>query len=202
MTWIPNSYFTKTDVLEAIQEKEKSFSRILEFQWLSYDEKHDIRHQRTDDLSDQILYNEDFLKINWTNVLYTLLSEAVRNIADHSNSNGYIEIQYIKDTLKKQLHLHFSILDEWLWFWLDEEWLKQLRHTGDSVTMPQWEKKGKENHWIGLSFIKDSTLLSKTDLRLHNKWNLFPINNLWLQPHIKAISDKFGYEGYIVLNSR
>jgi hypothetical protein len=46
-----------------------------------------------------------------------------------------------------------------------------------------------------LMMIRDISKTFHIDLRLHQHWIIFPINDLWLQPHLKA-NDKFGYEGY------
>jgi hypothetical protein len=61
-----------------------------------------------------------------------------------------------------------------------------------------WEQKWKENKWMWLAMIRDTIKNLNIDVRLHHHWKLFPINNLWLQPHLKA-NDKFGYEGYGIL---
>jgi hypothetical protein len=52
-----------------------------------------------------------------------------------------------------------------------------------------------------LMWIRDISKNYHIDLRLHHHWKLFPINNLWLQPHLKD-SDFFGYEGYGIFDMK
>jgi anti-sigma regulatory factor (Ser/Thr protein kinase) len=66
------------------------------------------------------------LGIEKTDILYSLLSEPVRNIADHGGDTGYIDMQYLVDAQKQQVHFHFSILDNGKGLPYDEDTIQKI----------------------------------------------------------------------------
>jgi anti-sigma regulatory factor (Ser/Thr protein kinase) len=62
----------------------------------------------------------------------------VRNIADHSDSNGQIELQYILDTSQQKTYLHFCVLDEGKGIPFNKQDSSEIVLSADILP---WEKK-------------------------------------------------------------
>lgn len=194
-----SSYFVGKDIFDAIKENEKSFSRELKFnKEYDYDEKHKIWDQFNDQVWNDVRDVLDDVKVKASSILFSLVSEAVRNIADHGWDRWYVDIQYIIDESSGNVHFHFSVLDNGKGVDLETEEVWEI-FTKDFINVPGWKEAGRENGWKGLWMIRDIAKVRNIDLRLHHRWDIVPINTLWLQPNLQP-SDKFGYEGYGVLD--
>lgn len=147
----------------------KEDTKVLELQWLSYQDKRD----KLDEYEDFLI--EKFNHIKHWNAIINLLREILKNSADHTDWDVYVTVTTEK--IWEQIKVAFSIYD-------DGPGIQENTTRG---------KKWPYNFGRGKRRIKDQSESFNIDLIIHNHWKTYHINNLWLQEHSEA-KEKFGYE--------
>ena len=157
------------ECIRLVYNVEKEDTKVLELQWLSYQDKRD----KLDEYEDFLI--EKFNHIKHWNAIINLLREILKNSADHTDWDVYVTVTTEK--IWEKIKVAFSIYDD---------------GPGIQANTTR-EKKWQYNFGIGLWMIEELAKIYNIDLIMHNQGEINHLNNIWLQTNIQP-KEKFGYE--------